>query len=184
MRAALSAISLLILLSCFSACGDFSTEPPIPVREARAINDGVMDALRSEVDYAHLQGYLDSGDRAYVNPLGTGTVTGLVTKDANKTTTRATMGMLLYPIQVGTSAYLATGTLNYDDTHYVNEERSTTYSGTFTLADEEEESWNFRWPSLRYEKLFASSDDNDQVHYRISGSFIINGVTYSYPREQ
>jgi hypothetical protein len=167
-----------VIILGLTACGSAYTTPPIPVREANPIMRDIMSTLRDEVEDAQNFGALQEST-AYTNAARTAIVSGTVSllPSENKTVINATVVMT--SLQTSANAYTTTGTISYDDTlNTVSGARTTEYKseGTFTL-EKGLESWECRWPKLGYARV-PTSDDG--MGGRTFGSYVINGVTYSY----
>jgi hypothetical protein len=189
-----TALYILILLPCLAAaCGDDQILP-MPVHQAREINDRLMFTIGEMVKDAVVDAYPEK-TFSYECSAGTGMVTGNIEQTGNGNTTQATLtaaDMTLSSRRSGSDAYFVTGTLTYANIDYLsgavpNGESRTQYGseGVFTITSGLE-SWEFRWPRLVHEAFYASAGDrqHDLLSFRLSGSFVINGVSYSYSREQ
>ena len=181
--AAIYCMITLILLAG-AGCESASRAPlPIPIQEAAEINGNIMSIVQDEVEEARSLGYLRPG-AAYTNSASTVVITGSYVPTASKNTTHATVQMLSLSFQASTNTYWITGTINYNDISHGNGERTTKYSssGNFTLS-KGLESWECRWPLL--EKVITlDSDTGEFVARPLQGSYAIDGVTYSYPRNR
>ena len=170
-------ILFLVVIMGLAACDSAGTTPPIPIQEAIKINSDVMSALKAEVNEAFWAGKLQPG-LAYING-SVSKVTGSSTSDTEKDVTHATVEMNF--LQIGTDGYHITGTINYEVREYFSSERFEKYEseGTFIIERGIDEIWTFRWPLLKIDFVFTSDENIAPVR---SGSYVINGVTYSYAR--
>jgi hypothetical protein len=154
------------------------------IQEARAINEGLMKAIRDETATAISLGSESDLTFSYENGTKTCTTTGNVTsQETVSVTTNAALTMTDFEINKG--AYSVTGELSSTHISYLsglipNGESRTEYTGEFTVTDGTE-TWDFRWPKLTREISFMN---DDTLRARLSGSYIIEGVTYSYSQGQ
>ena len=166
---------LLFLAGCAFACGDAYRTPPIPIEEARTIIEMVQFAVNEEVEAASKGG----ANFSNTNWAGTCITTGNSSQDTYRKITTATL--VMSDFKIGESIYYTAGTLSYKHTDYLASEADIwEYDGKFTLAKGVEESWEFRW-KLKQEAYYPT--ESDILSYRMSGSYSIDGVPYSYPKE-
>jgi hypothetical protein len=162
-------------------CGSNARTLPIPIQEASQINRSIMESVRDEVDEARFLNLLRP-DAAYTNMNPAVTITGSFTPAALSNTIHATVQIRSLSFQIGSSTYLVVGVINYDNVSHQNGESTTTYSsaGNFTLS-KGLSSWECRWPHLELE-VTLDSDTGQLIGRPIQGSYVIDGVTYSYSR--
>lgn len=172
---------ITLMLLAGAGCESASRSLPIPVQEASKINDNIMGLVKNEIEEARDLGYLYSGS-TYTDDASTVSITGSYVQTQSGNTTRATVQLLSLSFRVGTNTYYATpGTITYVYVLHPNGENTTTWSGNFTLT-RELESWECRWPELKKE-LTLDPATEQLVSRQWQGSYVIDGVTYSYSRQ-